>query len=473
MRKILPLLYFHLLVTYGAAQSFIPKDTILAKNVFQVEFSPDGRSMVWCENLTGGLAKVWYTDVNLDSGLPDFAKKQLIDTISGQGWPYWGQDRISKFFLIKNKAGRIIYIRRTGINSLTPIDLGLVNGDDKSLLNVSSDSTKNYFWVSYIIKNRAQNGLDSLFAFRSDQPTRRVFIDAEKKNQSGSAYELTFPRWLAQSELLAYPFRPITNQPYWDIKFWNGEKQKSSVVTNDIVASIFNHHVDDLPFKLPQFPADTFMFSSRAAQRVVIYKKAGQYFQALKSFVSPTRIAPPTLTSFEPFTVCGNKTYGAYQVYPGGGIPGTTAGEIYLLSIFGDSLHTKISTFDGDVAVDPEFVVGRTKVWIFYYGKPTGIGNFNLHRCETPIHPNCLTTSTSIMTAGQTIRVYPNPFRNQLALMNSTGQETVQLTNALGQLIWKGNNLQDQDFSPIQPGIYFATITQSDGSSITKKLLKN
>jgi hypothetical protein len=186
------------------AQTFIPKDTVLANNVFQVEFSDDYRSMVWCENLGSNNARVWYADVDLNTGLPNFVTKQAIDTIQGQGWPYWGQDNVSKFFLIKNKYGHIKYIRRTGFNTLTQYDLGTVNNDVKSLTNVNSDSTKNYFWVNYVVLNPISTGLDSLFAFRSDNPTNRIFINAEKKNTAGSAYQLTFPRWLAQSELLVH-----------------------------------------------------------------------------------------------------------------------------------------------------------------------------------------------------------------------------------------------------------------------------
>ena len=194
------------------------------------------------------------------------------------------------------------------------------------------------------------------------------------------------------------------------MKFWNGQTQTSTQVTNDIPSSIFNHHVDDLPFRLPQFPNDTFMFSSKAAQQVAIYQKTGTYFTQVQLHTCPTTINPKTLTSFEPFTICGNRTYGAYQVYSGSGIPGTTAGEIYLLGIFGDGLHIKISEFTGDVAVDPEYVIGNNKVWIFYYGKPTGPGNFNLHRCETPLVIPCITTGINNQQQILNLSIYPNPF---------------------------------------------------------------
>ncbi len=454
------------------AQTFVPNDIVIANNVFQVEFSDDSRSMTWCENLGGGLAKVNYADVDLDSGLPNLLTRQVVDTIQGQGWPYWGEDTTSKFFLIKNKYGAIKYIRRNGFNTLQHFNLGSVNSDEKSLLNVNSDRTKTYFWVNYVKKNPVSTGLDSLFVFRSDNPSNRIFVNAEKKNMSGSAYELTFPRWLAQSEILAYPFRPNTNQPYFDIKFWRGQTSTSTQETNDIASSIFNHHVDDLPFRLPQFPNETFMFSSKAAQKVAIYQDTGTYFTQTQWYTSPTSIIPTTLTSFEPFTICGNRTYGAYQVYSGGGIPGTTAGEIYLLGIFGDTIHTKISQFDGDIAVDPEYVIGNSKVWIYYYGKPTGLGNFNLHRCETPLVIPCLTLGINDEKQNLNLKVFPNPFVNKIQIDNPTGLEDFQLLNSLGQIMWTGRNINQQDFSYLQNGLYFLKISNNIELQ-TFKLLKN
>jgi hypothetical protein len=252
------------------------------------------------------------------------------------------------------------------------------------------------------------------------------------------------------------------------MKFWNGQTQTSTQVTNDIPSSIFNHHVDDLPFRLPQFPNDTFMFSSKAAQQVAIYQKTGTYFTQVQLHTCPTTINPKTLTSFEPFTICGNRTYGAYQVYSGAGIPGTTAGEIYLLAIFGDTLDIKISEFAGDVAVDPEYVIGNNKVWIFYYGKPTGLGNFNLHRCETPLVIPCNPLGINDQQQKLNLSVFPNPFSNRIQLVNATGTENYHLYNSIGQVIWTGKNILQQDFSYLQNGLYFLNVTNQNGMQCIK-----
>ena len=367
-----------------AQQAFTPKDTLIATNVFQVEFSTDSRSMVWCEQipLSAGRAKIWYADVNVDTGLPNFAQQQLIDTIQAQGWPYWGHDTEGRFFLYMNQRGEVHIVRRSVANTLTNINLGTVRSN-KTLLNVNADSTKPYFWINYVIRNPVR---DSLFCVRSDKLNEQIFIASEVPNMAGSAYELTFPRWLAQSEILAYPFRPNPTLPVWDMKFWYGNRNTSRTVTNDIAATQLNNHVDDLPFTLPQLPGDTLMFTSRGSNRLAIQKRNATtgVFEYIETYDTPTMLRPVTLTSFEPFVINGNKTYGAYQVYEGGGIPGTTRGEIWLKGILGETLQTKISTLDG-VTVDPEYVIGRNKVWIYYYGKPVGQQYFDLHRCETPL----------------------------------------------------------------------------------------
>lgn len=386
--------------------------------------------------------------------LPDLAAKKLIDTIQGQGWPYWGADQTGIFFLIKNQHGVLKYIRRLGINALQSYVLGIANNDVKSLINVSSDTTKPYFWINYAVLNTNAQGKDSLFALRSDQPNQRIFINAERKNQGGSAYELTFPRWMAYSDVLAYPFRPIPAQPYFDIKFWKGATMETVQVTNDISNGILNHHVDDLPFRVPQFPNDTFLFSSRGATKLAIYKKNGLYFTQNELYTPLTLISPATLTSFEPFTINTNHTYGAYQVYAGGGIPGNTAGEIWLKGIFGDPLHVRLSQFEGDVAVDPEYVVGTKKVWIFYYGKPIGNGFFNLHRCETPLKIG--TTGTKVQVMDSSVVVFPNPVNDFLHIQTDASIHFIQVGSMDGRLVYESRNPgKSNDVSALRSGIYW------------------
>jgi hypothetical protein len=216
------------------------------------------------------------------------------------------------------------------------------------------------------------------------------------------------------------------------------------------------------------------MFSARSANKLSIYKKTGQYFTLNpadeylpKSTISPTL----TLTSFEPFTICGDKTYGAYQVYTGA-IPGNTAGEIWLKGIFNDPMHIKISNYPGEVAVDPEYVIGKNKVWVFYYGKVINAPVYNLHRCSTPLLIPCSTTGLKQNELENFVKVYPNPFTNKINVENSLGNETYVLTDFLGQTIYEGKSISDRDFSEIQSGVYILKTTGANYLTQIVKLIK-
>jgi hypothetical protein len=66
--------------------------------------------------------------------------------------------------------------------------------------------------------------------------------------------------------------------------------------------------------------------------------------------------------------------------------------------------------------------------------------------------------------------VFPNPFHSKINLKSTSGNENYKLYSNLGQLIFDGKDIENQDFSSLANGIYFLTI--SDKSSSTIKLIK-
>ncbi len=70
------------------------------------------------------------------------------------------------------------------------------------------------------------------------------------------------------------------------------------------------------------------------------------------------------------------------------------------------------------------------------------------------------------------LQVYPNPFTDFINVINKSGKETYELTNIVGEIIWTGMNIENQEFSTLLPGIYILKV--KDKSSIkTVKLIKN
>lgn len=469
-------------VTQGVAQVFTPNDIVIGSNFFQVEFSDDSRYMTWCEQIPSlpGRANVFATTLDLNTGYPDLQDKVLIDTISGQGWPYWGRDATSPFFLLMNRYDELKMVRVLG-DTLVPTVIAGPSNHPRSLINVSSDSTLPYFWISYVVLSADFSaGYDSLFVLRSDNPADPVFVARERALESGSTYALTFPRWLKHSQLLALPFWPRAGVPLYDIRLWNGATLTSRVVTDDSDSPGENDasHIDDLPYTLPYAPGDTFLFSSRSATAVSIYRKTGSMplFTEIERYAPiSTTLTGGTLTSFEPFTLPGNRTYGAYQIYEGGGIPGNTTGEIWLKGIGGQaSTHIRLSAFQGDVAVDPEYVIGTDSVWVYYYGKPVGVGPYNLHRCSTPLQVDVVTHLEPSAQTTQGSSVYPNPATDYIYLRVPEGQTgTFSITSAQGRVVLKGTlaPVARLDLSVFTPGVFYVTTVRSDGNNQTHVLV--
>ena len=66
---------------------------------------------------------------------------------------------------------------------------------------------------------------------------------------------------------------------------------------------------------------------------------------------------------------------------------------------------------------------------------------------------------------------YPNPFTTRIGLKKTTGTESFNLTNGLGQTIWSGKHIEQQDFSGLAPGFYFLKI-ETQNSIQTIKIIK-
>ncbi|MEY3499376.1 MAG: hypothetical protein RL308_1045 [Bacteroidota bacterium] len=75
-----------------------------------------------------------------------------------------------------------------------------------------------------------------------------------------------------------------------------------------------------------------------------------------------------------------------------------------------------------------------------------------------------------VNTIESQVSVSPNPFHNFISIKSTSGNENYKLYSNLGQLIYEGNAIENQDFSSLANGIYFLKI--SDKATTTVKLIK-
>jgi polyhydroxybutyrate depolymerase len=69
------------------------------------------------------------------------------------------------------------------------------------------------------------------------------------------------------------------------------------------------------------------------------------------------------------------------------------------------------------------------------------------------------------------LSVYPNPFFDRIQIDNVTGLENYELLNAFGQIVWKGKDIESQNFLYLPNGLYFLKVSDRIGEQ-TLKIIK-
>lgn len=71
------------------------------------------------------------------------------------------------------------------------------------------------------------------------------------------------------------------------------------------------------------------------------------------------------------------------------------------------------------------------------------------------------------------VKIFPNPFKDEFSVSNSNA-DTYEMYDLSGKLVLKGN-IQNKkvNANSIQKGVYLLKIIMKDGSSISKKMMKN
>ncbi len=81
-----------------------------------------------------------------------------------------------------------------------------------------------------------------------------------------------------------------------------------------------------------------------------------------------------------------------------------------------------------------------------------------------------LSTSSGInqIVNQENLSCYPNPFSNTINIRNADGYEYFILINAVGQTVWRGERIQEYDFSNVPNGIYFLEINTPKSEQLIK-----
>lgn len=70
------------------------------------------------------------------------------------------------------------------------------------------------------------------------------------------------------------------------------------------------------------------------------------------------------------------------------------------------------------------------------------------------------------------LRIFPNPFKEEISIKNNKPNYIYELINSSGQIIWIGKQIDKQNFSALTNGLYFLK-TYDGNKTYTSKLIKN
>lgn len=108
------------------------------------------------------------------------------------------------------------------------------------------------------------------------------------------------------------------------------------------------------------------------------------------------------------------------------------------------------------------------------YGGGGGAGNGNGSPGENGagglVRISWVNTTGIESSATQQLAVFPNPFTNSIYVQNDTGKEYYSLLNLVGEIIWSGTDIEQQDLSSLAPGIYFLQIQSGKTDQVIKMI---
>jgi hypothetical protein len=410
-RFFLPLLGLVLgLVCPPVRAQFTPRETVVGDPAFGclgLEFSPDMRWLVWTQQ--GAVKASWLCGVNPDTGdlvpangRPNGVNGQpfSIPNIPPRGNPQWGRDSSGWFIIAIADDGRLVQVRPGTLG----VDGNWLTDPVIAYPAVPVNATRQYPFAarlpdraaSYVIYQQLANGNGAAGIYWVDLGDPNF---TEHLVTAPSGYTMpptleniaaTIYRWFPGLPIFTYA---VVKQPGGAVKM---AQLDVSAPTPTPVA--INPATDNVAFHTDDFPSVNFGrrtliggITSTATARYYLQNPVTNQTSTLANItVTPAMSAlgnPQFASSFEPFEWNG-RVYAPFQIIDGADPLQAVPSEIWLTSLSDALLQTdtsllrRINTATSLQRRDPEYFLGTTKAWIFYYAKPSGT-LFTIYRAET------------------------------------------------------------------------------------------
>jgi subtilisin-like proprotein convertase family protein len=305
------------------------------------------------------------------------------------------------------------------------------------------------------------------FSINYDSYGRSTYLYKEKDTDGGllkigppwdydRAYDYNYPDalnvWVWERTHDFWPF------PFWWSRMWQDPSFRQQLACrwqnlreNTLKTTEFNGIMDSLAIRLEESQSRNF----------TVWKDLGAltypaHLESLKAFVGQrllwmdsTLAAEHPLATFTGQQNASNTTLWSFY-------PTLSIGQSYLWD-FGDG---STSTLQNPVHQYLSAENYKVTLTIGY-----GFG------CTTSAE---ITLDNVLLEAGENPKlvgeIFPNPFSDHIYMKNAPENAIFELTNALGQVVFLGKNIEKQDFSRLVEGVYFLKVL--GGKELVFKVLK-
>ncbi len=400
-------------VAAPAYAQFAPSEVLVGDptaSCLGLEFSPDMKWCVWTQQ--GTPSRAWLCGVNPSTGnfIPANGKPLglrgspfAIAGIPPRGNPQWGQDSTGWHIIAIADNGDIVRVRpgtlsAAGQWTIEPtIERFVVPAG-------GSNTTRQYPFASrlpdragsYVVYEQIVNNTPGIYYLDLADPTRlERRVDAPIGYTMPPTLEsiaVTIYRWLPGLPVLT--FAALQGAPLKMCQLDVSAPSPNSVAINPASDTV-SFHTDDFPSVT--FGRRTLIGGINATATARYY--AQDPVTSLTSTLADITVTPAMsalnnprwATSFEPFEWNG-KVYSAFQIIDGTDPLQAVPSEIWLTSLSDFRLATdtsllrRINTSPSRQRRDPEYFLGTTRAWVYWYARANNAGPLApllIYRAET------------------------------------------------------------------------------------------
>lgn len=360
-----------------------------------IEFSPDMKFMAWTESRTT-TAYICGVDAKTGDLIPSDGRGFRVGEILGVASPQWGSDSTGSYLVTVSAEGRFLIVRPSSPSAATV-----------TTLSTPANLSRRYPYASRLPK---QSGGYLIYSQTdANRQLQLFYLDlanpaTERQVTSGPtpivlntpSFLLTIYRWFEGIPVFSYgtatPANPARVQMR-EVDLSSGTAL-DRLVTNDSVS-----HIDDFPFL--QQGVRHFVGGQNTSSMGAVYEydEARQSYQQIRKIEPQSTLSNPVwATSFETFT-WRKREYAVFQVLDNGGPLQNVNAEIWLTSVYDNSVLRRVSPATPLARRDPEFFLGESKVFLYYYSQPAMGRPYELRRVEAGLDNSLPEAAVSLNAA--------------------------------------------------------------------------